>query len=217
MFSRIGPAGKEPLSGACRLCGTKAGGQRTRCHHTHLCFLHCCWAWRPSGKTAKSRILSGRPQLLLWIGLCAGWTNLAYVLGVIHGEIMRVMLLFYLAPLWTIVFSRLLLDEVLSLHGYLVMVFSGAMVMLWRRNRFFDLPSSYGAGWDLSAGFMFALSNVLSRMDQVHNTSKSLAVWMGVTLIAFRIQPVFTAAIARQRSYGRLYAHIWRGAGGVWS
>ena len=33
---------------------------------------------------------------------------------------------------------------------------------------------------------MFALSNVLSRMDQVHNIQlKSLAVWMGVTLIAF--------------------------------
>src|SRR3982751_4319746 len=81
----------------------------------------------------KFRVLGGKPQLLLWIGLCAGWTNLAYVLGVIHGEIMRVMLLFYLAPLWTIVFSRLLLNEILSLHGYVVIAFSlaGAIVMLW--------------------------------------------------------------------------------------
>ena len=137
---------------------------------------------------ARSHILSGKPQLLLWIGLCAGWTNLAYVLGVIHGEIMRVMLLFYLAPRWTIVFSRLLLNEVLSLHGYLVMVFSltGAMVMLWQPETGFSMPSSYGDWMGLSAGFMFALSNVLSRMDQVHNIQlKSLAVWMGVTLIAF--------------------------------
>jgi drug/metabolite transporter (DMT)-like permease len=38
----------------------------------------------------------------------------------------------------------------------------------------------------LSAGFMFALSNVLSRMDQAHTIQlKSLAVWMGVALIAF--------------------------------
>ena len=98
----------------------------------------------------------------------AGWTNLAYVLGVIHGEIMRVLLLFYLAPLWTIVFSRLLLNEVFSLHGYLVIVFSlaGAMVMLWQPETGFSLPSSYGDWMGLSAGFMFALSNVLSRKDQ---------------------------------------------------
>jgi drug/metabolite transporter (DMT)-like permease len=136
----------------------------------------------------KSRILTGKPQLLLWIGLCAGWTNLAYVLGVIHGEIMRVMLLFYLAPLWTIVFSRLLLSEVLSLHGYLVIAFSlaGAIVMLWQPQHGFSLPSSYGDWMGLSAGFMFALSNVLSRMDQAHTIQlKSLSVWMGVTLIAF--------------------------------
>ena len=136
----------------------------------------------------KSRILRGKPQLLLWIGLCAGWTNLAYVLGVIHGEIMRVMLLFYLAPLWTIIFSRLLLHEVLSLHGYLVIAFSlaGAIVMLWQPQHGFALPSSYGDWMGLSAGFMFALSNVLSRMDQAHGIQlKSLAVWMGVTLIAF--------------------------------
>jgi drug/metabolite transporter (DMT)-like permease len=38
----------------------------------------------------------------------------------------------------------------------------------------------------LSAGFMFALSNVLSRKDQHHNVQlKSLAVWLGVALIAF--------------------------------
>ena len=54
----------------------------------------------------EPRILGSKPHLLLWIGLCAGWTNLAYVLGVIHGEVMRVLLLFYLAPLWTIVFSH---------------------------------------------------------------------------------------------------------------
>ncbi|PTR17303.1 MULTISPECIES: DMT family transporter [unclassified Nitrosospira] len=135
-----------------------------------------------------SRILCGKPQLLLWIGLCAGWTNLAYVLGVIHGEIMRVMLLFYLAPLWTIVFSRLLLTEVLSLHGYLVIALSlaGAIVMLWQPQQGFSMPSSYGDWMGLSAGFMFALSNVISRMDQAHTIQlKSLAVWMGVTVIAF--------------------------------
>jgi drug/metabolite transporter (DMT)-like permease len=132
-------------------------------------------------------VFGGKLHLLLWIGLCAGWTNLAYVLGVIHGEVVRVLLLFYLAPLWTIVFARLLLSEQLSLHGYLVIALSlsGAIVMLWQPQTGFLLPLSYGDWMGLSAGIMFALSNVLSRRNQFHNVQlKSLAVWVGVTLVA---------------------------------
>jgi drug/metabolite transporter (DMT)-like permease len=139
-------------------------------------------------KLQQSHIFERHPQLLLWIGLCAGWANLAYVLGVIHGEVMRVMLLFYLAPLWTIVFARLLLHEVLSGQGYLVIAFSlaGAIIMLWQPEDRFLLPSSYADWMGVSAGFMFALSNVLSRKDQYHGIQlKSVAVWTGVALVAF--------------------------------
>lgn len=135
-----------------------------------------------------SHIASGEPYLLLGIALFAGWTNLAYVLGVIHGEVMRVLLLFYLAPLWTVVFSRLLLKERLSRHGYLVIVISlaGAVTMLWEPESGSLLPSTYGDWMGLSAGFMFALLNVLSRKDQYHNVqSKSVAVWMGVALTGY--------------------------------
>ena len=44
----------------------------------------------------------------------AGWTNLGYVLATLDGEVMRVLLLFYLAPLWTVIFSRWLLSEKLN-------------------------------------------------------------------------------------------------------
>jgi drug/metabolite transporter (DMT)-like permease len=134
-----------------------------------------------------SSVLGDQPHLLFWIGVFAGWTNLAYVLGVVHGEIMRVLLLFYLAPLWTILFARVLLCERLSPHGYLVILLSltGAMVMLWQPESGFPLPSTFGDWMGLSAGVMFALSNVLSRKDQYHNIQlKSVAVWVGVALIA---------------------------------
>jgi len=62
--------------------------------------------------------------LLLWIALSAGWTNLAYVLAVIHGEVMRVMLLFYLSPFWTVIFAQALLREKPSTAGYCVMALS---------------------------------------------------------------------------------------------
>jgi drug/metabolite transporter (DMT)-like permease len=139
-------------------------------------------------KQLKGSLLFGGPlYLLFWIGLFAGWTNLAYVLSIIHGEIVRVLLLFYLAPLWTVLFARLLLGERLSTYGYLVVFLSlaGALVMLWQPDSRFPLPSNYGDWMGLSAGFMFALSNVLSRKDQYHDIQlKSLAVWLGVASIA---------------------------------
>lgn len=36
------------------------------------------------------------------LSLVAGYTNISYVLAVIDGEVVRVMLLFYLSPVWTI-------------------------------------------------------------------------------------------------------------------
>lgn len=125
---------------------------------------------------------------LCWIALFVGFANLAYVLGVIHGEVMRVLLLFYLAPLWTVLFSRILLDEKLSTQGYWVIVLSlaGAAVMLWKNEAgtILFLPASYADWMGVVGGFMFALSNVLIRKDQHHSVQlKSLAVWTGVALV----------------------------------
>lgn len=140
------------------------------------------------GELRMAHVLGGECWLLLGIGLFAGWSNLAYVLGVIHGEVMRVLLLFYLAPLWTVLFSRFFLRERLSAPGYLVIAISlaGAVTMLWEPASGSLLPSSYGDWMGVSAGFMFALMNVLSRKDQRHTVRlKSVAVWVGVTLIGF--------------------------------
>ncbi|SDY72886.1 DMT family transporter [Nitrosomonas sp. Nm58] len=126
--------------------------------------------------------------LLVWIGVCSGLANIAYILGIIHGEVMRVLLLFYLAPLWTILFARALLNEKLSLRGYWVILLSilGAMTMLWQRGNVFPFPVSYSDWMGLLGGIMFALANVLARKDQQHNVQlKSLAIWLGVTLTGF--------------------------------
>ena len=133
-----------------------------------------------------SHLSDGNPYLLFWIGLLVGCACMAYILGVIHGEVMRVLLLFYLAPLWTIIFSRFLLQERLSLYGYWVICISlsGATIMLWQPGNNFPLPSSYGDWMGLAGGFSFALSNVLIRKDQNHSIQlKSLAVWLGVVVV----------------------------------
>ncbi len=129
-----------------------------------------------------------RPDpLLALIALAAGWTNLAYVLGMIGGEVMQVLLLFYLAPLWTVLFALLLLGERPGVVGLLVVLLAlgGAGLMLWRPGMRMPLPASTAEWFGLSAGITFALSNVLIRKAH-HQTIpvKSTAVFIGVVLVA---------------------------------
>ena len=130
------------------------------------------------------------PLILLCISLSAGWTNLAYVLAVIHGEVVRVLLLFYLAPLWTIILACTLLKERINSSGLMVMLlsFSGAMTILWHIESGLPLPKNSAEWLALSSGFMFAVSNVLVR--KAHHLSlqiKALSVWAGVVLLALLV------------------------------
>jgi drug/metabolite transporter (DMT)-like permease len=132
-----------------------------------------------------------------WLGalaLAAGWTNLAYVLAVLDGEVVRVLLLFYLSPLWTVLFARFLLHEKLNRAGWAVMALAagGALTMLWQPGDW-PLPANHAEWLALSAGVMFAASNVISRhLDGVAQGAKAVSVWAGVavlTVIGLALQP----------------------------
>jgi drug/metabolite transporter (DMT)-like permease len=117
--------------------------------------------------------------------LCAGWSNFGYVLAVLNGEVMRVLLLFYLAPLWTIMFSYWLLGERLNRYGYLIIALSlcGAFIMLWEPRLGLPLPKNIAEWIGLSAGMSFALSNVVSlRSAHMSVTVKSNSVLFGTIL-----------------------------------
>ena len=118
--------------------------------------------------------------------LCAGWSNFGYVLAVLNGEVMRVLLLFYLAPLWTILFSYWLLGERLNRYGYMVIAlsFGGAVTMLWRPHLGLPLPQNISEWIGLSAGMSFALSNVVARRSvHLSVTAKSSSVLFGTALL----------------------------------
>ena len=122
----------------------------------------------------------------LLLVLSAGWANLGYVLGMLHGEVMRVLLLFYLAPVWTILFSYWLLDERLNHYGYFVIVLSlgGAFVMLWEPSLGWPLPQNTSEWLGLSAGVGFALSNVTSRRaSHLSVQAKSFSLWLGTVVL----------------------------------
>ena len=146
------------------------------------------------------RQLAGfRPTwMLAAIALAAGGCNLGYVLATVHGEVMRVLLMFYLAPLWTVLLARLLLKEKVSLPGTAVIALSlaGAAVMLWQPRLGMPLPEK-GAEWlGLAAGFLFALANVLIR--KAHDLSieiKSMAVFAGVVTVGLLVLPFESSPI----------------------
>lgn len=129
---------------------------------------------------------------LVAIALSSAACNLGYVLATVHGEVMRVLLLFYLAPLWTVLLARVLLHERLDRTGAAVvgLAFAGAVVMLWHPEAGLPLPRE-GAEWmGLAAGFLFALSNVLiRRADHYSVELKSVAVFLGAVLVGFACVP----------------------------
>ena len=118
--------------------------------------------------------------------LVSGWTNFGYVLAILDGEVMRVLLLFYLAPLWTVIFARWMLGEKLNNYGYAIIALSlaGAFVMLWNPVHGLPLPQNRAEWIGLSAGMGFAMLNVLVRRTQHLTVNfKSASVWLGTIVL----------------------------------
>jgi len=144
------------------------------------------------------RGLFKQPVSIVYLALVAGWTNLAYVLAVIDGEVMRVMLLFYLSPLWTLLLAHFYLQEKTPKSGYLAIAISllGAFIMLYEPALSpWPLPRNQAEWLALSSGMGFSLTNVLTRQASgLSLQAKSFAVWLGVLLVSLLFM-LFSAAI----------------------
>lgn len=134
------------------------------------------------------------PLSIIWLSLVAGWTNLSYVLAIIDGEVMRVMLLFYLSPLWTLILAHFWLKEKTHLPGVVAIITSllGAYIMLYDpATSRLPVPANSAEWLGLSSGFGFALTNVMTRKS-VHLTlrAKSFAIWTGVMMVCLIAMPL---------------------------
>lgn len=130
--------------------------------------------------------LRGHERDALWLVLAAGWTNVAFLLAVIEGEVVRVLILFYLSPLWTVLLGRWLLSEVIRSHTGIMLVLglAGAVIMLWRPE-VLNTPANEADWLALSAGFAFALTNVMTRrMQAVSDQLKTQLAWIGVVVVS---------------------------------
>ncbi len=127
------------------------------------------------------------PADLLWLALAAGMTNLAFLVALNEGQVMRVMLLFYLSPLWSVILGHWWLGEKLSLAAIIMFVLAmgGTVLMLWRPE--VGLPWPHGlADWlALFASLCFAVNNVLSRkLAAVPMALKTTIILWGVVAVS---------------------------------
>ena len=126
-----------------------------------------------------------RSQCLLFvlIGIFAGWTNLAFILAMLEGHVVRVLLLFYLSPIWTLMLGLIFLQERLSTLAWfsLFLSFIGALIILWPSdsNPLFQFNKVDILA--ISAGFAFAVHNVLIRkIGDIPIILKMGSAWIGV-------------------------------------
>ncbi len=142
----------------------------------------CLWVF-----FSERRVLAANFLPLLLMALAAGWCNIAFIVAVLEGGVVRVLLLFYLSPFWAVCLGWLLLDERLDGKSLLVFVVavSGAFVMLWDDSLGYPWPSGRADWLAVSAGFTFALSNVFVRkLQAVGVLLKAVATWTAVVVIA---------------------------------
>jgi drug/metabolite transporter (DMT)-like permease len=140
------------------------------------------------------------PAMLTLLMLAAGWTNIAFVEAVLEGNILRVLLLFYLSPLWATLMGRLFLHERITRVGFasLVIAMSGALLMLWNPILGWPWPQGKADWMALTSGFAFALSNVIVRKVQdVSIAAKALSVWAGVVIVGVIMIAAFSLPIPR--------------------
>lgn len=118
--------------------------------------------------------------------LGGGATNSAFNWAVASGDVVRVVLLFYLMPLWAAVLARWLLQEALTawVWGRVALAMGGALVILWPASGTTEIalpwPSSLADGLGLAGGFFFALNNVLLRREaESSGASRALSMFFG--------------------------------------
>jgi len=155
-----------------------------------------------------------KPWLLILV--LGGGANLAFNYALIYGDIIRVMVLFYLLPLWGVLGGKFLLKEDVDLKGWLAAGFavSGAFLIVGGY-QIFDKPPSLIDAIALLSGFLFSMNNIAFRAHQdLPVLPKLSALFLGTAIFSgtlFLLQgadiPHKVEAIAW--FYLMLYGLVW--------
>lgn len=173
-----------------------------------------CGAWLLYRQYPAWRRRGGRLLLLAGMG---GWANVAFVTALMQGDVVRVMLLFYLSPVWSVLGGRLFLGERLSPRrlGAVALALAGLGAVLGGTAAFSTALSQ--ADWlALSSGLAFAGNNLMARSTPtVPVASKTVAVLLGGAVVGAFLQLGQGGALSlpgtRELLAVLLYGFFWLG------
>lgn len=124
-------------------------------------------------------------RYLLGIAVAGGMGIFSFTYALIHGDVVRVMVLFYLLPIWGVVGGRVFLKERVSHRRWICVVIAlpGAFLILGGFG-VFSAPPSWIDLLALVSGVSFAANNILFRgVGQVKLSMKLFAMFVGCALI----------------------------------
>lgn len=125
---------------------------------------------------------------LLWgLLLSSGLTNVGFNWAVTVGDVVRVVLLFYLMPAWTVLLAWPLLGErpTAASLGRLLLAMVGVVIVLKKPGTDWPVPESLPDWLALMGGFSFALTNVLLRkLHKAPPAAHMLAMFGGGAIMA---------------------------------
>ena len=159
--------------------------------HLHAAGLHPLWATALMYLLALVTLLVLLPgawrQALrspgLWLlAVSAGLTNVCFNWAITAGDVVRVTLLFYMMPVWSIGLAWLLLGERPTRAALLrlALALTGVALVLWRPGSPWPLPQSVADWLALAGGFCFALTNALvRRWRDTPEDGRALAMFCG--------------------------------------
>ena len=146
---------------------------------------------------------------LWWLALASGLTNVGFNWAVTVGDVVRVVLLFYLMPAWAVLVAWLMLGERPTRGSLLrlLLAMAGVLIVLKTPDSPWPIPQS-GADWlALMGGLSFAITNALLRkQNHMPSGARMLAMFAGGALLA-------TSVALLGSSFGELPAPALQPAG----
>lgn len=165
--------------------------------------MACITAWRPGAW----RGFAQHPQLW-WLAVAAGLTNVGFNWAVTVGDVVRVVLLFYLMPAWSVLLAWGLLGERPTRASLLrlLLAMAGVMIVLKQPGSPWPLPQDAADGLALMGGLSFAATNVmLRRLEYTPSASRMTAMFGGGAIMA-------SAAALLGLAGGMVAAPVWSSA-----
>lgn len=131
--------------------------------------------------------LFARQPALVLLGLAAGFTNVGFNWAVTQGDVVRVVLLFYLMPLWSVLLAWAFLGERPSAAALarVALALAGVAVVLKSPDADWPVPASLADWLGVAAGFGFAVTNILlRRLRSAPGEARALAMFGGCAAMA---------------------------------